>query len=48
MVGDSARRDQLRLLEDGMTAANDLGLTGALPARVTIHIDGRRSGRGIG
>ena len=31
-----ARRDQLRMLVDGMTAANDLGLTDAVPARVTI------------
>jgi hypothetical protein len=37
-----ARRDQLRLLVDGMTAANDLGLTDAVPARVTIHTDTRR------
>jgi hypothetical protein len=37
-----ARRDQLRLLVDGMTAANDLGLTDAVPARVTIHTDARR------
>ena len=37
-----ARRDQLRLLVDGMTAANDLGLTDAIPARVTIHTDTRR------
>lgn len=37
-----ARRDQLRLLVDGMTAANDLGLTDAVPARVTLHTDTRR------
>ncbi|MFJ1213589.1 DUF6088 family protein [Burkholderia pyrrocinia] len=37
-----ARRDQLRLLVDGMTAANDLGLTDGVPARVTIHTDARR------
>ena len=37
-----ARRDRLRLLVDGMTAANDLGLTDAVPARVTIHTDARR------
>ena len=37
-----ARRDQLRLLVDGMTAANDLGLTDAVPARVIIHTDARR------
>lgn len=37
-----ARRDQLRMLVDGMTAANDLGLTDAVPARVKIHTDARR------
>jgi len=37
-----ARRNQLRLLVDGMTTANDLGLTDAVPARVTIHTDARR------
>jgi len=35
------RRDQARLLLDGMTAANQLGLTNAVPARVTIHTDAR-------
>lgn len=42
VVDAIARRDQLRLLIDGMTAANDLGLTDAVPARVTIHTDARR------
>lgn len=37
-----ARRDRLRLLVDGMTAANDLGFTDAVPSRVTIHTDARR------
>src|SRR5450759_870431 len=31
-----ARRDQSRVLVDGLTAANDLGLTTAVPARVTV------------
>jgi hypothetical protein len=34
-----ARRDQARILVDGMTAANDLGLTDAVPARVTLYTD---------
>lgn len=34
-----ARRDKLRILVDGMTAANDLGLTTAAPARSTIYAD---------
>lgn len=42
VVESIGRRDQLRLLVDGMTAANDLGLTDAVPARVTIHTDTRR------
>ena len=37
-----ARRDQSRMLVDGLTAANDLGLTTAVPARVTVHTDTRR------
>lgn len=36
-----ARRDQIRLLVDGMSAANDLGLTTAVPARVTVLTDAR-------
>jgi hypothetical protein len=43
-----ARRDQLRLLVDGMTAANDLGLTDAIPAKVTIHSDARRRSLQLG
>lgn len=42
VVDAIARRDRLRILVDGMTAANDLGLTDAVPARVTIHTDARR------
>jgi hypothetical protein len=42
IVDALARRDQTRLLVDGMTAANDLGLTDAVPARVTLYSDTRR------
>ncbi len=42
VVDALARRGQSRLLVDGMTAANDLGLTDAVPARVTIYTDARR------
>jgi hypothetical protein len=35
------RRDQVRILLDGMAAANDLGLTNAVPGQVIIHTDGR-------
>ena len=34
-----ARRDQIRVLVDGLTAANDLGLTDAVPARIVVHAD---------
>jgi hypothetical protein len=36
-----ARRDQARFLIDGMTAANDLGLTTAVPARIEVLVDAR-------
>jgi hypothetical protein len=36
-----ARRDQIRVLVDGMTAANDLGLTDAVPAKIVVHADAR-------
>lgn len=35
------RRDQARVIVDGLTAANDLGLTTAVPARVTVLTDAR-------
>jgi len=34
-----SRRDQVRVLIDGMTCANDLGLTNAVPGQVIIHTD---------
>lgn len=36
-----SRRDNARVLVDGMTAANDLGLTTAVPARIEVLIDAR-------
>lgn len=36
-----ARRDQARMLVDGLTAANDLGLTDAVPAKIVVHTDAR-------
>ncbi len=35
------RRDQARALIDGMTAANELGLTTAVPARIEVLVDAR-------
>jgi len=42
IVDAIARRDQVRMLIDGLTAANDLGLTTAVPSKVVIHTDARR------
>jgi hypothetical protein len=36
-----ARRDHIRVLIDGMTAANDLGLTTAVPAKITAFVETR-------
>jgi hypothetical protein len=36
-----ARRDQVRWLIDGMTAANMLGLTNAVPAKIEVLVDAR-------
>ncbi len=36
-----ARRDKVRCLIDGMTAANELGLTNAVPAKIEILVDAR-------
>jgi hypothetical protein len=41
LINVVARRDQSRMLIDGMTAANDLGLTDAVPARVVVRTDAR-------
>ncbi len=41
IVDALARRDQARMIVDGMTAANDLGLSDAVPARVIVHTDAR-------
>jgi hypothetical protein len=35
------RRNHVRLLIDGITAANDLGLTNAVPGQIIVHTDGR-------
>lgn len=43
-----SRRDQVRVLVDGMTAANDLGLTDAVPAKIVVHTDARRRALRLG
>lgn len=35
------RRDHLRVLVDGMTAANHLGFTTAVPAKIVVHTEAR-------
>ena len=37
------RRDGTPMLVDGMTAANDLGFTTAVPAKIIVHTSSRRS-----
>jgi len=36
-----ARRDQAPMLVDGMTAANDLGLSDAVPGKIVVHTGAR-------
>ena len=36
-----ARKGNVRVVVDGISAANDLGLTDAVPARITVLTDGR-------
>ena len=43
-----ARRDQIRVLVDGMTAANDLGLTNVVPAKIVVHTDARLKSVSLG
>ncbi|GJL82350.1 MAG: hypothetical protein DHS20C01_19840 [marine bacterium B5-7] len=43
-----ARRDQIRVLVDGLTAANDLGLTNAVPAKIVVHTDARLKSISLG
>lgn len=41
VIAAVARRDQTRVVVDGLTAANDLGLTTAIPAQITVLTDAR-------
>ncbi|MBI5448003.1 MAG: hypothetical protein HY939_04680 [Gammaproteobacteria bacterium] len=41
IINAIGRRDQIRILIDGMTCANDLGLTNAVPGQVIVHTDAR-------
>jgi hypothetical protein len=48
VVDALARRDQARMMVDGITAANDLGLSDAVPARIIIHTDARLKNLDLG
>jgi hypothetical protein len=41
VVDALTRKGKVRILVDGITAANDLGLTDAVPARIEVLTDGR-------
>ena len=41
MIDALARKGKVRIVVDGLTAANDLGLTDAVPARIGVLTDGR-------
>ncbi|WP_353267991.1 DUF6088 family protein [Gemmatimonas sp.] len=41
VIDGIARRDNIRVLIDGMTAANDLGLTTAVPAKIIAYVETR-------
>lgn len=41
VIDTLARKNNVRVLVDGITAANDLGLTNAVPARITVLTDAR-------
>jgi hypothetical protein len=41
VIDARARKGKVRVVVDGLTAANDLGLTDAVPARIGVLTDGR-------
>lgn len=41
LIDALARKGRVRVVVDGLTAANDLGLTDAVPARIAVLTDGR-------
>jgi len=48
VIGAVARRDQIRVLVDGMTAANELGFTNAVPAKIVVHSEARPKSINLG
>ena len=43
-----ARRDSARMIVDGITAANDIGLSNAVPAHIIVHTDARLNPLALG
>lgn len=43
-----ARRDSARMIVDGITAANDIGLSDAVPAHIVVHTDARLKSLALG
>jgi Family of unknown function (DUF6088) len=43
-----ARRDYARMIVDGITAANDIGLSDAVPAHIIVHTDARLKSLALG
>jgi Family of unknown function (DUF6088) len=43
-----ARRDSARMIVDGNTAANDIGLSDAVPAHIIVHTDARLKSLALG
>ena len=43
-----ARRDSARMIVDGLTAANDIGLSDAVPAHIIVHTDARLKSLALG
>ena len=43
-----ARRDSARMLVDGITAANDIGLSDAVPAHIIVHTDAQFKSLALG
>ena len=43
-----ARRDSARMIVDGISAANDVGLSDAVPARIIVHTDARLKSLALG
>lgn len=41
VIAAVGRRDNLKILVDGMTAANDLGLANNVPGQVVVHVNAR-------